>query len=67
MMKRVVSKLKRIWSSFKTFIIECRRVFQVTKKPTNEELKTIVKISGLGMIAIGAIGFLIQLTTQLFK
>lgn len=46
-------------------LTEYRRVLKVTKKPTNEEFKTIVKISGLGMLAIGFIGFLVVLIREL--
>ncbi|MBI5398391.1 protein translocase SEC61 complex subunit gamma [Candidatus Woesearchaeota archaeon] len=49
----------------KSFVLECKRVFIVTKKPTKEEFKTIVKVSGLGMILIGLLGFLIILIKQL--
>jgi protein transport protein SEC61 subunit gamma-like protein len=49
----------------KDFIRECKRVLIVTKKPTKEEFKTIVKVSGLGIIIIGVIGFLIQMVKQL--
>lgn len=36
---------------------EYKRVFTITKKPTLEELKTIIKVTGLGILAIGLIGF----------
>ena len=49
----------------KDFIRECKRVLIVTKKPTKEEFKTIVKVSGLGIMIIGFIGFVIQITKQL--
>lgn len=45
----------------KTYWVECVRVLRVTKKPTAEEFKTIVKISGLGILLIGLIGFIIQM------
>ena len=51
---------------FKSFVVECKRVFRVTKKPSNFEFKTIVKASGLGMIIIGLIGFMISMIKQLF-
>ena len=54
------------FGAFKQFIIECQRVLRVTKKPSNEEFKTIVKISGLGLLLIGAVGFTIHLFKQLF-
>ena len=49
----------------KRFGRECLRVLRVTKKPTKEEFKTIVKVSGLGILIIGLIGFLIQMIKQL--
>jgi protein transport protein SEC61 subunit gamma-like protein len=49
----------------KDFIRECKRVLIVTKKPSKDEFKTIVKVSGLGIIIIGVIGFLIQMVKQL--
>ena len=51
---------------FKSFVVECKRVFRVTKKPSNLEFKTIVKASGLGIIVIGLIGFMIHMIKQLF-
>ena len=48
-----------------TFVKECARVLKITKKPSNFEFKTIVKVSGLGMIIIGMIGFLLQLVKEL--
>ncbi len=50
----------------KSFINESIRVLKITKKPTAEEFKAIVKVSGLGILAIGAIGFVVQLISQLF-
>ncbi len=46
---------------FKSFIIECRRVWQVTKKPNKEELMIIVKVTGIGILIIGFIGFVINM------
>ena len=49
----------------KDFLLECKRVLLITKKPDKEELKTIVKISGLGILLIGLMGFLIHLVKEL--
>jgi len=54
-----------IKQKIKNFIKESIRVLKVTKKPTKEEFKTIVKVSGLGIIIIGAIGFVIQMIKRL--
>ena len=45
----------------KSYLLECKRVLRVTKKPDMVEFKTIVKISGLGILVIGLIGFIIQM------
>jgi len=58
-------KLQEHWTKIKSFIKECIRVFQITKKPSKEEYKAIVKVTGLGMLIIGAIGFIISITGAL--
>ena len=41
------------------------RVLRLTKKPSGDEFKTIVKISSLGIAIIGMIGFLISIMKQM--
>jgi len=41
---------------------EYLRVFKLTRKPNSIEFKTIVKITGIGIMVIGVIGALIQIT-----
>ena len=50
----------------KSFIQESIRVLKVTKKPDAIEFKTIVKVSGLGILIIGLIGFIVQMFKLLF-
>ena len=57
--------LNSYWMRFKGFANECVRVLKVTRKPDKVEFKTIVKVSGLGMILIGLIGFVITMIKQL--
>jgi protein transport protein SEC61 subunit gamma-like protein len=54
-----------VLTKLKDFTKESIRVLKVTKKPTKDELKVIVKVSGLGIIAIGLIGFIITMIRQL--
>ncbi len=64
MLERRMEELQEkptLLTKFKSFIIECKRVFKVTKKPSQEEFKVIVKVSGIGILIIGLIGFLIHL------
>jgi protein transport protein SEC61 subunit gamma-like protein len=35
------------------------RVLKLTKKPSREEFLTIAKVAGAGILAVGAIGFII--------
>lgn len=52
-------------SKLKSFYSECVRVFKITKKPTKSEYRAIVKVSGLGILLIGLIGFIIHFIEQL--
>lgn len=58
-------KLKHWIEKLKLFLIECRRVLRVTKKPDSSEFKTVVKISGIGLLVIGLIGFVIHFLKEL--
>ena len=49
----------------KRFIKETIRVLRITKKPSKEEYVSTLKITGLGVAVIGAIGFIIFLVKQL--
>ena len=50
----------------KMWILEYKRVLTVTKKPTKEEYLTVVKISGLGILLIGLLGFAVQMIELMF-
>ena len=52
-------------TKLKEFALECRRVLKITKKPNSMEFKTIFKVSGIGMLLIGLIGFLVTLVKEL--
>ncbi len=53
--------------NFKEKFAEYGRVWKVTKKPDSEEFKAIVKASGLGIIVIGMVGFIIAIIVQLIQ
>lgn len=58
---------KNSWRyKIKSFIQESIRVLRVTKKPDAIEFKTIVKVSGLGILIIGLIGFVVGMFKLLF-
>ena len=54
-----------VWGKLKDFWVQCRRVLRVTKKPDKQEFITIVKVSGLGILVIGLIGFILHFINQI--
>ena len=57
-------KLKEIPGATKRKLKEYRRVLNITKKPDQEEYTAISKVTGLGLLIIGAVGFAIFLVVQ---
>jgi protein transport protein SEC61 subunit gamma-like protein len=53
--------------TLKSFARECWRVLKITKKPTKDEYQSIVKVTGIGILVIGMIGFIIQLIKTLLS
>lgn len=49
----------------KRFIKETVRVLRVTKKPNKQEYWTTVKVTGIGIGILGALGFIIFLMKEL--
>jgi len=50
----------------KQFLAKCGRVWRVLKKPSSVEFKTIAKVSALGILIIGFIGFVIANLMRIF-
>ncbi|PAV07686.1 protein translocase SEC61 complex subunit gamma [Methanosphaera cuniculi] len=46
------------------FLKQCERVLKVSRKPDNEEYKTVSKVTGIGILIIGVIGFIIAILAQ---
>lgn len=53
-------------SRLKSFVIQSKRVWQVLKKPTGAEFKTVSKVSAIGILIIGVLGFAISDGIKLF-
>lgn len=51
----------------KTFISKCIRVWHILKKPSSKEFKLVSKISAVGILAIGLIGFVVSIFMTFFK
>lgn len=48
-------------AKIKSKFAEYGRVLRVTKKPSRQEFMSIMKVSGLGILAIGLLGFILQM------
>lgn len=55
----------KVWGKLRDFFIQCKRVLRVTRKPDKQEYITIVKVSGLGILVIGLIGFILSFIKQI--
>jgi protein transport protein SEC61 subunit gamma and related proteins len=51
--------------SLTRFIKQSQRVLRVSKKPDWDEYINVAKITGLGIIIIGVIGFIVTIAAQL--
>jgi protein translocase SEC61 complex gamma subunit len=45
----------------KSFSVQSLRVWRILKKPSGQEFKLISKVSAIGILALGLIGFIISL------
>jgi len=55
----------KVLESLKSFVDKCKRVWMVLKKPTREEFLKVAKVSAVGILIIGALGFLISIIINL--
>lgn len=43
----------------KSFLLQSKRVWHVLKKPSGIEFRSVAKVSAIGILILGAVGFLI--------
>lgn len=48
----------------RSFFIQCVRVWRVLRKPSGLEYKTVAKVSALGILILGLLGFIISLVIK---
>jgi len=49
-----------------SFFLKCRRVWHVLKKPTKKELEQITKVSAIGILILGLLGFVVAIIMGVF-
>jgi len=50
----------------KSFGVKCKRVWLVLRKPTKSEFQMTAKVSAIGIVLLGVIGFLVSLVMKVF-
>jgi protein transport protein SEC61 subunit gamma-like protein len=50
----------------KSFLLKCKRVWHIMKKPSKKEFNTTAKVSGIGIAILGILGFLVSLIMKSF-
>ncbi len=55
------------FSIIKHFPSEAARIMKLSKKPTRAEFEEVVKITGLGIVILGAIGLLFVILSAFFQ
>ena len=58
--------MKDLLNDIKSFFFKSKRVWYVLKKPTREEFELVTKISAIGILIIGVLGFAISILMNLF-
>lgn len=59
--------MNNITQNIKEFFAKSVRVWHVLRKPTSKEFKDISKISALGILLLGIIGFVISFIINFFR
>jgi len=57
---------KKYFNTAKSFIVKCKRVWLVLKKPSRKEFETVAKVSAVGILILGVLGFVISFIMKIF-
>ena len=55
------------FDNLKAFIEKSKRVWLVLKKPSRKEFQSVAKVSAIGILLLGTLGFIISITIKLFS
>jgi protein transport protein SEC61 subunit gamma-like protein len=58
--------MAKLITNLKSFAIKSRRVWMALKKPSRKEFEMVTKVSAIGILALGALGFLISIAMNIF-
>ena len=55
-----------MYEKLKSFFLQSVRVWRVLRKPSMQEFTAVSKVSSIGILGLGAIGFVISLVMKVF-
>lgn len=55
-----------MYKKLQSFFLQSVRVWKVLRKPTLEEYKLVAKVSALGILVLGFLGFLVSAIVKIF-
>ena len=58
---------KELWEKTKAFTLKSKRVWMALRKPSKQEFFSITKISAIGILILGVLGFLISIAMGVFE
>jgi len=58
--------MAKILMKTKSFLLKCKRVWHILKKPSKKEFEIISKVSAIGIVVLGIAGFLISIIMKSF-
>jgi protein transport protein SEC61 subunit gamma-like protein len=58
--------MAKLFNNLKNFSIKSKRVWLALKKPTRKEFESVTKISAIGILILGVLGFLISIIMKVF-
>lgn len=57
--------MAKIIENLKAFVTKSKRVWLVLKKPTRQEFEMVAKVSAIGILILGVIGFVVSIIMKL--
>ncbi|MBT3404768.1 protein translocase SEC61 complex subunit gamma [archaeon] len=55
-----------VTQKLKSFFVQCKRVWTALKKPSKKEFNQTAKVAAIGILILGALGFLISIAMKIF-
>ena len=57
--------MAKLVEDLKAFVAKSKRVWLVLKKPSRKEFEMVAKVSAIGVLLLGVIGFLVSILIKL--